>query len=123
MSQDVISDVLNQMMNAKRAKQNHVVVKKYSNLLLAVLEIAKKKGYVQEFKVKGKELEIKFNVNVCRAIKPRFTIGVNDIEKYIRRYLPARDFGTIIISTSKGLKTQEEVIEENLGGSLIAYFY
>ena len=123
MSQDVISDALNQIMNAKRARKSSLVVKKYSNLLLDVLELAKKHKYIEEYKTKGKELEIKFRLNVCRAIKPRFTIGVKDIEKYIRRYLPARDFGIVIISTSQGLMTQDEILEKNLGGSLIAYFY
>jgi len=45
------------------------------------------------------------------------------VEKYRRRYLPSRNMGTMIISTNKGLMTHEEVLEEETGGSLIAYFY
>ncbi|VVB82159.1 30S ribosomal protein S8 [uncultured archaeon] len=41
----------------------------------------------------------------------------------MRRYHPARGIGTLIISTNKGLMTQEEALEEGTGGSLIAYFY
>ncbi|HEB47012.1 MAG TPA: 30S ribosomal protein S8 [Candidatus Pacearchaeota archaeon] len=37
--------------------------------------------------------------------------------------LPARNIGTVIVSTNKGLMTHEEALQEKIGGSLIAYFY
>lgn len=123
MSQDIISDTLNQMMNAKKARKNSVNVKRNSKLLIEILEIAKKHGYVESYKAKGNELEIKFNLNECKAIKPRFTVGVKDLDKYVRRYLPARNFGIIIVSTSNGLMTHDTASEKNVGGSLMAYFY
>lgn len=123
MSQDVISDALNQIMNAKKARKNTVVIKRYSNLLIDVLKLAKKHGYITEYEAKGRELEIQFSLNNCKAIKPRFTVAVKVLDKYVRRYLPARNFGMIIISTNKGLMTQEEAYEKNIGGSLLAYFY
>ncbi len=123
MSHDLISDALNQIMNAKRAKKDCVIVKRYSKLLLSVLEVAKKHKYIESYKAKDKELEIKFNLNECRTIKPRYTVRIKEIESYMRRYLPARNFGIIIISTSNGLMTQDEAEEKKIGGSLIAYFY
>ena len=48
---------------------------------------------------------------------------MDEIDKYVRRFLPSRDFGFIIVSTSKGLMTHEEAIEKNIGGSLIAYIF
>lgn len=123
MSQDVISDTLNQIMNAKRARKSSVTIKKYSKLLLDILKVAKKYGYIESYKTKGTELEISFKLNECRAVKPRFDAQVKDINKYIRRYLPARNFGILILSTSSGLITHEEAFEKNIGGSLIAYFY
>ena len=62
-------------------------------------------------------------VSECRAIKPRFTFNIKTLDKYIRRFLPARNFGYVIVSTSKGLKTHQEAQEDKIGGSLIAYFY
>ena len=59
----------------------------------------------------------------CKAIKPRFSCDKTQIERYRRRYLPARNLGTMIISTNKGLITHKEAEEEQIGGSLIAYFY
>ena len=125
MSHDIIADVLNEIMNTKRARKSSIITKNKSKLLINVLEVAKKHKYIESFKINEKtnELEINFNLNECKAIKPRFDVQVKDFEKYIRRYLPARNFGIIIVSTSKGLITLDEAERENIGGCLIAYFY
>lgn len=125
MSQDIVSDALNMMMNAKRSRKNSIKLKRYSNFLFNVLEIAKNVGYVKSYEVdkEKKILSVEFSLNKCEAIKPRFNVTNEEIEKYVRRYLPARDFGIIIISTSKGLMTNAKTMENKLGGSLIAYFY
>jgi len=52
------------------------------------------------------------NLTDCRAIKPRFTVDKTQIEKYRRRYLPARNLGIMIVSTNKGLMTHEEAQKE-----------
>jgi len=46
-----------------------------------------------------------------------------EFEKFEKRYLPAKDFGFIVISTTKGLITLEEAREKGLGGRLIAFVY
>ncbi|HLD37052.1 MAG TPA: 30S ribosomal protein S8 [Candidatus Nanoarchaeia archaeon] len=126
MSQDIVADALNNIMNAKRAKKNSVVVTRYSKLLLNVLDIMKSKGYIEGYNLneKEKKLDVKIgSLNECCSIKPRFYANVGSMEKYIRRYLPAKDFGIVIVSTSKGLMTHAEAAEKNIGGSLIAYAY
>ena len=124
MSQDVVADALNQMMNALRARKNVVVVKRHSKLLLSVLAIAKLKGYVKGYKLEEGALRIELDkLNGGNAIKPRLRARVQDIDKYVQRYLPARDIGIVIISTSQGLMTHRTAIEKNIGGSLIAYLY
>jgi small subunit ribosomal protein S8 len=62
-------------------------------------------------------------LNECRAVKPRYYVGIDKIDRYLRRFLPSRNFGTLVISTNKGLMGHKEAIKENLGGSVIAYFY
>ncbi len=126
MSQDVVADVLNMIMNCKKKKDKEITVKRYSKLLLKVLDIAKRHGYIEEFNLNEKEKFLKIKIgklNECKAIKPRFYVTVEEIEKYVRRFLPARNFGIIVISTSFGLLTHEEAYEKNIGGSLISYFY
>lgn len=126
MSQDVVADGLNMIRNASKAKKEIIEIHHISNLLIEVLKIMKQKGAIKKYKINAREKTIEVTIgdlNECKAIKPRFTAKIEQIEKYRRRYLPARDVGTMIVSTNKGLLTHEEAFEENIGGSLIAYFY
>jgi small subunit ribosomal protein S8 len=124
MSQDIAADTLNMLMNAKRANKNTVETPRYSKLLLSILAIAKMKGYIENYKVDAGVLKITIGqLNECHAIKPRFTVKAGTIEKYMTRYLPAKEIGIIILSTSQGLMTHKTAIEKNLGGCLLAYFY
>ena len=126
MSQDVLADALNQMMNALRASKSTITVKKHSKLMLNVLAIAKLKGYVKSYKVDadGNQVVIELGkLNGCGSVKPRFMVQVEEIEKFVRRFLPARDIGIIIISTSQGVMTHHTAIDKNIGGSVLAYMF
>lgn len=126
MSQDTVADTLNRMMNTLRSGKEELTVKTHSKFLLSVLAIAKLKGYVESYQVDQttKSLKIKIgNLNGCNAIKPRLIVKATEFERYIKRYLPAKNLGTIIVSTSQGLMTHQTAQQKNLGGSLIAYFY
>ena len=124
MSQDVIADALNKALNASKAGKTSLSVDRHSKLLISVLAIAKLKGYIKNYRVENNVLNIEIDkLNFCKAIKPRFVVQVDEIDKYVKRYLPARDIGIIIISTSQGLMTHNTAQEKNIGGALIAYFY
>ena len=124
MSQDIVADVLNQIMNAKTAgKSTFKIDGRTSKLLVEVLRIMKQNEYIS-YKQKSNSIEIELkDLNKCRAIKPRSTFGKKNLNKYERRFLPARDFGILIVSTNKGLMTNKEAEEENIGGCLIAYVF
>lgn len=123
MSQDIVADGLNQIMNAKLAKKQEIVLDKHSKLLREVLEIVKKDGYL-DYKNEGGKLKIDIKrLNYIRAIKPRYTVPVKKIDFYVRRFLPAKDFGFVILSTNKGLMKHNEAENKNIGGCLIAYIY
>ena len=124
MSQDVVSDALNQIMNAKRAGKDSAIIMKRSKVLLGILAIGKLRGYIKGYKIDGTKLYVQFGkLNACKAIKPRYVVRTKTIDKYVRRYLPARGMGTVIISTSQGLMTHQTALEKNIGGGVIAYFY
>ena len=124
MSQDIVADALNQIMNAKKASKSPVEIKRYSKVLLNILAIGKLKGYIGDYKVEGNNLVVKIDkLNKCKAVKPRYIVKSKTIDKYVRRYLPARDMGTVIISTNQGLMTHQTAIQKNIGGSVMAYFY
>jgi len=126
MPQDVIADALNMMKNAKKSGKEEVKINRISNLLIEILKIMKQKGSIKKYKINAKEKSIEITLGEiweCKAIRPRFTVDKTMIERYRRRYLPSRNFGTLILSTNKGLMTHEEAEEEKIGGCLIAYFY
>lgn len=125
---DPLADSLSKIDNATRSLSKTVELKK-SKLLIQVLEVLKRSNYIGSYEIEedGKQGMVKINlvgtINECRIIKPRFPIKISELEAFEQRFLPAKDFGVLIISTSKGLLTQKEAREQNIGGSLIAYCF
>ena len=123
MSQNIIADTLNQIMNAKKARKTEVVVNKHSKLLKKILDIAKQDGYL-DYSIEGTKLTIKIiKLNEIKSINPRYTFSMNKLNRYIERFLPAKNFGFVIVSTNQGLMKHTEAKEKNLGGCLIAYVF
>ena len=126
MSHDIVADALNMIKNANNAKKEVVKVNRISNLLIEVLKIMKQKGAIKKYKINAEDKTVEITIGElfeCKSIKPRFSVDKTQIEKYRRRYLPSRNFGTVVVSTNKGLMTHEEAQEEKIGGCLVAYFY
>ncbi|MDP2672532.1 MAG: 30S ribosomal protein S8, partial [Nanoarchaeota archaeon] len=126
MSHDVVADALNMIKNAKISGKESVKINRISNLLIEILKIMKQEGAIKKYRIDADEKSIQLTIGdlvECRAIKPRFTLKKENIEKYRRRYLPSTNLGVLIISTNKGLITHEEAEKEKIGGCLIAYFY
>jgi len=126
MSHDIVADALNMIKNARISGKENVKINRISNLLIEILKIMKQEGAIKKYKIDADEKSIQLTVGdliECKAIKPRFTLKKEDVEKYRRRYLPSTNLGVLIISTNKGLITHEEAENEKIGGCLIAYFY
>jgi small subunit ribosomal protein S8 len=93
------------------------------------MELLKEEGYIESFETKattrGKITNIKLNgkINKIGVIKPRFSIKIDSFEKFEKRYLPAKDFGRIFVSTTKGIMTHINSKKDNNGGKLLAYVY
>ncbi|MAH49456.1 30S ribosomal protein S8 [Candidatus Pacearchaeota archaeon] len=128
MSQDIVADALNQIMNSKRVEKKEVKIRRWSNLLINLFEMMKAKGHI-DFEVKEDDEGVShafvkiIKLNKCLAVKPRYYVRVGEIEKYLRRFLPSRNFGTLVISTSAGLVSHQQAEENKLGGAVVAYFY
>lgn len=125
---DNLADSMSKIDNATKALSTTVTLKK-TKLLVAILDVLKRNGYVGDVTEieDGKQGLVTVNligtINKCCVIKPRFPTTVEELETYERRFLPAKDFGVLIISTNKGLLTQKEAKEQNVGGTLVAYCY
>ena len=125
---DPLADALSKMNNAVKALNKTVTLKK-SKLLLSVLNVLKENGYVGELEIieDGKGGKVKVNllgtINECKVIKPRFPVKLEELESFEKRFLPAKDFGVLIISTNEGLLTQKLAKDKHTGGTLVAYCY
>ncbi len=62
-------------------------------------------------------------INDCGIIKPRYSVQRTEFEKWEARYLPAQDFGSLILTTTGGVVSQYQAKEQNTGGRLLAYVY
>ena len=129
MQNDPLSAALSNVLNAERIGKKKVTVKPFSKQMITVMKIMSDSGYVGETKIiedgRGNMLEIALtgNINKCGAIKPRFSVRKNEFERFEKNYLPAKDFGMLVVSTPKGMMTHIDAKEKGLGGKLIAYCY
>ncbi len=129
MSVDTLSNAMSTIKNAERVGKDKCEIKPASKLIGNVLRVMKEYGYIKSFEYiddhrGGKFIvELAGRINDCGAIRPRFSAKVTEYEKFEKRYLPARDFGILIVSTTQGVMSQKEAREKRLGGVLLAYVY
>lgn len=129
MQQDVLADAFSAIKNAREIGQRDVTIEPASDLIKNVLKILQQEGYIGLFEEveDGRggmfKVEIETTLNDCNAIKPRISVGNDDFQKYEKRYLPARGFGHLLITTPEGVMTHHDAREEGVGGKLLGYVY
>ena len=128
MQHDLLADALSAIKNAERVGKKEVEVKA-SKLIGNVLKIMKERGYIGNFKFiqDGKggkfKIELKGKIIDCNVIKPRFSVKVDEFEKWEKRYLPAYNVGILILTTNKGVIDHSKAKELRVGGKLLCYVY
>jgi small subunit ribosomal protein S8 len=99
------------------------------NCLGNVLNIMQSKGYVGEItRVENGRgdafvVELRGTINRCGTVKPRHSVRRQEYEKWETRYLPARDFGLLIMTTNSGVMHHYDAKDARIGGKLLAYVY
>jgi small subunit ribosomal protein S8 len=128
MIQDTLADVLSMLKNADRVGKKECVTRS-SKLVKDVLSVLQDKGYIGSFDFiedgkSGKlRVELKGKIIDCNVIKPRFSVRTTEFEGWEKRFLPARDFGFLIVTTPKGVMDHKKAKEEKVGGKLLAFVY
>ncbi|KJE49459.1 MULTISPECIES: 30S ribosomal protein S8 [Acidiplasma] len=129
MKSDPLNDVINSIKMASRIGKNEIYLSPASVVIGRVLKVMQDYNYIKSFEVVDEERGGKFKVvlsdtiNNCGVIKPRLSVKKSNIEKYEARYLPAQDFGIIILTTTKGIMSHLEARKYGIGGKLMAYVY
>jgi small subunit ribosomal protein S8 len=124
--QDSISDMLTRIRNASAAYLGSVEMPA-SKLKLSVASVMKEEGYISDFSETGsgvsKQLVLKMKYyrkkpvieGLKRVSKPscRIYCGSSDIPKV------RNGFGTVILSTPKGVMSGRKAVSEKVGGEII----
>ena len=129
MLNDPLAAALAKISNAEKVGKKEVLLRPASKLLRQILTIMNEHNYLGVFEEiqEGSNIVIKVNllgnINKCNVIKPRFSTKQNTFPKWEKRYLPAKDFGVIVVSTPLGVMTHYDAKEKGIGGKLLAYCY
>lgn len=129
MNLDVIANGLTTIYNNEVRRKKECYIMPASKLLGNVLRVMQMHGYIGEFEFiddgrTGKfRVQLLGRINKCGAIRPRFSFKAKDIEKWEKRYLPARDIGILIVTTPYGVMSHIEAKKRGIGGKLLAYVY
>ncbi len=124
----MLADALSSIKNAERVGKKECIIKA-SNLIKNVLKVMQENGYIGNFEYiedgrGGKfRVELKGKILNTNVIKPRYSVKADEFEKWEKRYLPARDVGILILTTSKGVMDHKKAKEMKIGGKLLAFCY
>jgi len=129
MQYDPLNDAFVTIKNAQERGKLQCVIKPSSKLIGRTLRVMEEHDYINQFEYvedgKGGVYKVHLNghINSCGVIKPRRSVKRAELGKFEARYLPAQDFGVLIISTNKGVITHTQARELGIGGRLIGYVY
>ena len=127
MINDLVADSITRIRNAAMRKLD-VTTLMHSKLVEAVMVVFQNKGYIESFNVieKGNKKYIKVVIKYDNDGKSVIT-EVKKISKPGRRVYKGKDemklfkngYGTIVVSTSKGVLSNEDAHKSGVGGELL----
>ncbi|MEM2917521.1 MAG: 30S ribosomal protein S8 [Candidatus Bathyarchaeia archaeon] len=126
---DTLANGLTILMNSELRNKMECVISPASKLLGQVLRVMQLNGFIGEFEFiddgrSGKfRVQLLGRINKCGAIKPRYPVRADEFEMWEKRFLPSREFGILIVSTSNGVLPHKEAKEKKIGGRLLAFVY
>ncbi|AWR97297.1 30S ribosomal protein S8 [Acidianus sulfidivorans JP7] len=127
-----LSNALVTLYNNEVRRNKQAILTPASKLVISALRAIQKEGYIGEFEYIddgrwGKVVvQLLGRINKCGPITPRYSLKYRDminLPQHIRSYLPSKEIGAIIVSTSKGVMTHKEAARQRLGGIALGYIY
>jgi small subunit ribosomal protein S8 len=128
---DPVGDMLTRLRNASRARHDKVVIP-HSKLKVEIARVLKDEGYIGEYTIHERKphneitVQLKYGQDRASAIT-----GIKRVSKPgLRRYVTVRDIpsvlgglGISVLSTSKGIMSDNEARKQNIGGELLCTVY
>jgi len=126
---DTMANGLTTIINNEMRNKRECIISPASKLLGRVLRIMQLNGYIGEFEFiddgrSGKfKVQLLGRINKCGAIRPRFSLKMDKFEEWEKKFLPSREVGLLVVSTSNGVVSHKEAREKHIGGKLLAFIY
>ncbi len=124
---DPIADMLTKIRNAYMAQHEQLVVKN-SKINQEIVRVMQLEGYIESYEIDNSQsiktmtITLKYDESmkpVVHEIKKISKPGRRIYSKYRNIQRVRNGFGTVIISTSKGVLTDKQAREMKVGGELI----
>ena len=128
MMNDIIADALTRIRNAAMRRLD-VATLLHSNSVVGILKVLEAKGYIESFKVvdgqnnkKTITVVLKYNENGSSVINElkrvsksgrRVYKGASELKNFKNGY------GTIVVSTNKGIISNNDAYKTNVGGEVL----
>jgi len=128
---DTIADMLTRIRNANAMRYTEVSVPA-SKLKEELARILKEEGFIEDYKIVDKDVQgnivltLKYGKNKERVITGLKRISKPGLRVYVKSdEVPKvlNGLGIAIISTSKGIMTDKQARQNNLGGEVLAYIW
>ena len=126
---DTLANGLTTIINNEMRNKRECIISPASKLLGRILRIIQLNGYIGEFEFiddgrSGKfRVQLLGRINNCGAIRPRFSVRLDEFEEWEKKFLPSRDVGILVVSTPRGVLSHREAMEKRVGGRLLAFVY
>lgn len=130
MTTDVIADMLTRIRNANQRYLKTVDIPA-NKMKLAIAKILKDEGFIGNYKVVSDEAKVKAKIVIDLKYKNKTRViqGLKKISKPgLRVYAPAtklpqvlNGLGIAIVSTSKGVMTDKQARQNQVGGEVLAF--
>ena len=129
---DPIADFLTRIRNAIKAKHRIVEIPG-SKIKKEITKVLHEKGYIQNFKFEDNKIQ--GNIKIALKYNPDTKVSaIQHIERAskpgLRRYVGSGDLprvlnglGVAIMSTNRGVMTDKEARDQNVGGEVLCYVY
>lgn len=127
MVNDIIADSITRIRNASQRRLEHTNLY-YARIVVSILEVFKSKGFIKDYRVNSKDN--KQDITVLLNYDENGKSSINEIKRISkpgRRIYKSRDelkrfkngYGTIVVSTSKGVIANDEAYKNNVGGEAL----
>jgi small subunit ribosomal protein S8 len=129
---DTLANAMASLTNAEMRAKKEVVIAPASKLIINVMRLLQREGYVGEIEYiddgrQGKlKVQLLGRINKAGVIKPRFSVKAKDLATMpptLRKHLPSKEIGVLILSTPYGVLSHKEALSKKTGGVLLGYVY